>query len=196
LLTKRILDTGRWPSLWTTHCVVPLYKKRSVFVPENYRGIHVTAQLSKVVERLIKRLQIQHLESTVSFGPNQFAYTVGRGARDALALLLITWLKAVSRGRKIGVYCSDVAGAFDRVSTERLLDKLRSKKLRPEMLAVIASWLRQRTAHVVVGGKQSDAFAMNNMVYQGTVLGPILWNVFYEDARKAVAETVHRSGVR
>jgi hypothetical protein len=86
------------------------------------------------------------------------------------------------------VYCSDVAGAFDRVSTTRLLTKLRAKKLRPEILEVLKSWLRQRSAQVVVGGSQSDRFDMSNMVYQGTVLGPILWNVFYEDARKAIGE--------
>ena len=26
------------------------------------------------------------------------------------------------------------------------------------------------------------------MVFQGTVLGPVLWNVFYEDARRAMEE--------
>ena len=56
---------------------------------------------------------------------------------------------------------------------------------------MLASWLRQRSAHVVVGGMQSDTIAMSNMVYQGTVLGPILWNVFFEDARKAIEERMY-----
>ena len=54
LLTICILTTGEWPQLWRQHWVAPLHKKKSVYQPGNYRGIHLTAQLSKVVERLLK----------------------------------------------------------------------------------------------------------------------------------------------
>jgi hypothetical protein len=163
-------------------------QEKSVFDAGNYRGIHLTAQLSKTVERIVKDLYVPYLTSSVGFGPNQFAYTKGRGARDALAQLVLTWIKTLARGMKIGVYCSDVSGAFDRVSTARLIAKLWSKKLRPEIIEVLSSWLRQRTARVVVGGAQSDAFSLGDMIYQGTVLGPVLWNLFYEDARAALEE--------
>ena len=136
----------------------------------------------------MKGMYVPFLTTTVSYGPNQFAYTTGRGARDALAQLVLTWLKALAKGLKVGVYCSDVSGAFDRVKTERLIAKLRSKKLRPEIVDVLASWVRQRTARVVVGGKQSPVFSFSEMVYQGTVLGPVLWKLFYEDARRAIEE--------
>ena len=53
---------------------------------------------------------------------------------------------------------------------------------------MLASWLRQRFAEVVVGGASSVMMALMNMVYQGTVTGPILWNVFFEDARHAINE--------
>ena len=36
---------------------------------------------------------------------------------------------AFEKGLKVLVYCSDIAGAFDRVSKERLLAKLRAKGL-------------------------------------------------------------------
>ena len=54
------------------------------------------------------------------------------------------------------------------------------------MLSVFASWLRARWTKVVVGGVSSDRYDLENMVFQGTVWGPLLWNVFYEDARKAI----------
>ena len=62
----------------------------------NYRGIHLTAQLSKVVERMIKRLFEPYLERTIGFGPNQFAYRAKRGARDAIALLMMEWAEGYS----------------------------------------------------------------------------------------------------
>ena len=53
LLSMCILTSGVWPQLWRQHWVAPLYKKKSVYQPGNYRGVHLTAQLSKGVERLI-----------------------------------------------------------------------------------------------------------------------------------------------
>ena len=51
------------------------------------------------------------------------------------------------------------------------------------LLKVVSSWLEERTAEVVVEGAYSDKAALSNSVYQGTVWGPPLWNVFFEDAR-------------
>ena len=97
-------------------------------------------------------------------------------------------MSALVVGRKIGVYCSDVSGAFDRVRLERLVAKLRKKGIHPQIVEVLASWLEQRFAQVVLGGTSSIMMVLINMVYQGTVTGPILWNVFFEDARHAINE--------
>ena len=102
--------------------------------------------------------------------------------------MVLAWVQTLSLGRKVAVYCSDVAGAFDRVEVHRLIQKLRAKKLHPEMVAVVESWLRERRAHVLVGGQKSSGFTLKDMVYQGTVWGPTLWNIFYEDARRAILE--------
>ena len=93
------------------------------------------------------------------------------------------WILTINSRGKIAVYCSDVAGAFDRVKTRRLVDKMRLKGVHPQLVRLIESWLRQRRANVIVGGEASIEFILRNMIYQGTVLGPILWNVFFEEAR-------------
>ena len=186
LLTICILSAGIWPELWLQHWITPLFKRKSVYMPSNYRGIHLTAQLSKVVERLLKSLYIPYVTSISGFGPRQFAYTVGRGARDALALMVLTWVQALAAGKRIAVYCSDVSGAFDQVPMQRLVAKLHAKGIHPKLVEVLSSWRRQRTAQVVVGGKCSDEMALCDMVFQGTVAGPSLWNLFFEDARHAI----------
>ena len=93
----------------------------------NYRGVHLTAQLSKVVERLFLLMVTPFITTRGLSGLNQFAYTKKRGARDVLALLALKWVAILDKGRKVAIYCSDVAGAFDRVSSKRLLDKLEAK---------------------------------------------------------------------
>ena len=70
----------------------------------------------------------------------------------------------------------------------RQVAKLRAKNLHPHIVNVLASWLRQRSSRVVVGGMCSDVTMLSNMVCQGTVTGPMLWNFFFEDARKALNE--------
>eukprot|EP00959_Pyramimonas_sp_CCMP1952_P032441 681062-Pyramimonas_sp.AAC.1 len=82
----------------------------------------------------------------------------------------------MSEGKVIALYCSDVSGAFDRVSANRLLLKLRSAKVHPQMYNVLKSWLRARTGSVVVQGAVSEPVVMRDMAYQGTVFGPPLWN--------------------
>ena len=93
---------------------------------------------------------------------------------------------------KVGVYCSDVSGAFDRVSMDRLVAKLKKKGLHSQIVAVLASWLEERCANVVVDGEASKVMKLSNMVFQGTVTGPTLWNLFYEDARHAINECFYK----
>ena len=81
-----------------------------------------------------------------------------------------------------------MSGAFDRASADRLVDKLKAKGINNAFALVLSSWLAPRTAHVVVDGVLPDAFELRDMVFQGTVLGPPLWNVYYADARGAILQ--------
>ena len=184
-LARRILSTQRWPQIWTIHWITALFKRGAAFLQKNYRGIHLTAQMSKLVERMLASLFVPQL-SRFAFGDHQFAYRKEHGARDALALYVLHWILAFNSGNKVGIYCSDVAGAFDRVSAAILLRKLRSFGLNENVIGVIQSWLRDRQAFVVVGRAKSRQINLSNMVFQGTVWGPCLWNAFFGDSVWAV----------
>ena len=54
---------------------------------------------------------------------------------------------------------------------------------------MLGSWLLARSAEVVLESTQSEAWTLSNMLFQGTVLGPPLWNIFFKDARDAVRES-------
>ena len=99
-LIRRILHEGRWPELWTMHRAVGLHKRKAVSDPDNYRGIHMTSQISKVAERVLAVFFGPLLERRV-FGANQFAYRKRHGARDAVAFYGCSWVQALCRGAKI-----------------------------------------------------------------------------------------------
>ena len=140
--------------------------------------MRLTSQLPEILERVLDLSFLPFLHSCLAFGPYQFAYLPGRGARDVTAYLVMTWIIGFDALRKFGLHCSDVSGAFDKVSRERLVRKLRANGLHDIALDVLRSWLRPRAAHVVVDGATSDAMTLEDMVFQGTVWGPPLWNVF------------------
>ena len=96
-IMRRILVCQRWPNVWCLHWLVALYKRKSVFDPINYRGVHLTAQMSKVIERVLAVFFAPRLERA-AFGRNQFAYRKAHGARDALAFYLLDWIAFLNAG--------------------------------------------------------------------------------------------------
>lgn len=188
MVAQYILDTGNWPECWQLHWIIALHKKLSVFQPKHYRGVHLTPHLAKVVERIFADVLQPFLTRGRFFGANQFAYTAERGARDAVAYLIMSWIWAMERRKRVAVFCSDVQGAFDRVSRERLCAKLASLGIPEKLVAVLASWLLPRRAYVLVEGATSAEANLRDMVFQGTVLGPLLWNIFFADARDPIVE--------
>ena len=130
----------------------------------------MTSQISKDAERVIAALFVPQLICSGTFGRNQFAYIPERGARDALAQLVLTWISLFGRKRKHVVYCLDVSGAFDKVNLRILLRKLRAREDPMEILLEIQSWLYERKAWVAVGGKFPKDMNIHNMVCQGAVL--------------------------
>ena len=120
-LVRLILAVGEWPKLWRIHWILPLFKRKSRSCPDNYRGIHLTSQLSKVVERFVGNLFLPRVQALEFFGPRQIAYSRGRNYKDALLICVSDWIWALGHKCRIALYYSDVAGAFDRVSTDRLV---------------------------------------------------------------------------
>ena len=154
---------------WIVHWILPLFKKKQPWSPLNYRGVHLTSQVGKTVERLLQRSFGSFLSSDNTTGENQVAYKKERGARDLLAYLVLTWLFGFDKGRKNCLYCSDVAGAFDRVRVKRLVAKLKACGVPEQWLTLFSSWLREREAKVIVGGVCSKTLLLRDMVFQDTV---------------------------
>ena len=174
ILVRIILNTGKWPKVWKVHWIHPLFKRGSQADPKNYRGVHLTSQLSKVVERLLANMVLPFLELTSQLSTKQFAYRRGWGYKDVLLINVCEWLALFEERKGVLLYCSDVSAAFDRVSTERLRQKLFLTRIHPKIFGVLWSWLEQRKSVVLVQACQPEEVQISNQIYQGTVLGPPL----------------------
>ena len=100
-------------------------------------------------------------------------------------MLMMSWILAICKGKKVGAYLSDISGAFDKVFTPYLLAKLYRAGVGETFLNFLGSYLAPRYGRVLVQGASSDKFPIANSVYQGTVLGPPLWNTFFADVDDA-----------
>ena len=140
----------------------------------------MTTILSKIAEKMIALHLVPHLRKH-AFGDNQWAFTTGLSARDLVAMLMMSWILAICTGNKIVAYLSDISGAFDRVFVPILLAKLQRCGIGSTLLKFFADYLAPRHGQVLVQGAYSDEFEIWNSVFQGTVLGPPLWNTFFAD---------------
>ena len=186
---RRLYAEACWPQAWKIHHICPLYKRGSAFLAGNYRGVHLTTILSKIAERFIGAPLMQFLHSGGKFGKNQWAFTPGLSARDLVTALTMSWILGICTGNKIGGYLSDITGAFDRVFKDYLLAKLQAAGVGANYLNFLNAYLQPRRAKVIVEGEASDDFEIANTVFQGTVLGPLLWNVFFSDVQVPASST-------
>jgi len=138
------------------------------------------------MKKMIGNPMCNFLEKSDAWGESQYAFRKGRSSKDVLALITTQWVLALVQQLKVAIYCGDIAGAFDRVRTLILIAKCGKKGISDEALNFLKSYLKPRKAVVVVGGEKSEPLTLENTVYQGSVLGPPLWNTHFADIAKVM----------
>ena len=192
VLVRFLLQKRHWPQIWRLHRIHPLFKKGAVSAATNYRGVHLTNVLSKVVERVVAHHLTPFFDRTGAYGMDQWAFRKKHSCRDLVTLLVCRWIWALDNGFKVAIYLSDIAGAFDRVDRDILVERLRRTGLSEAMIEFLCSYLAPRQAVVVVQGKESAPFTIQNQVFQGTVLGSPLWNVFFKPVDAPIQKKTFR----
>ena len=154
----------------------------------NYRGIHITSILSKIAERVIGVPLLKSFEHLNCFGDHQWAYRNQRSSKDLIAVLMCAWIFAICSDMVIGGFLNDICGAFDHVFRPYLLAKFKALGIGTKYLSFLASFFDKRWGHVCVQGSKSERIELANQVFQGTVLGPPSWNIFFADIINSVLE--------
>ena len=159
--------------------IIPCLKKGDMHDKANYRPISLLPSVSKIFEKIIVT-QIAPLLDQI-FSKFLCGYRRGHSTQHALLKMLMKWQACLANKSKVGAILMDLSKAFDCLSHELLIAKLKAYGFGRNSLRFLLSYLCNRKQRVRCGNISSEWLELNLGVPQGSVLGPILFNLFLND---------------
>lgn len=179
-LVRDSLRRGPIPSSWKKARVVLIPKPgKDPVSPSAYRPISVLPALSKAWEYAIKGL-IEKYIGHDPFHPSQFGFRRGVGMVDATLGITRFAKECARKNRMCGMVAIDVQNAFNSLSWDLILEELGPRGVPSIIRTVIQDYFMGRRVVVYNDQGQVEAGIWAG-VPQGSVIGPFLWNLVYDD---------------
>ena len=145
----------------------------------NYRPVSVLNVFSKFYERIMKEQITSFINSKLSNFLS--AYRKMYSTQHVLIRLIEEWKHNLDKNYVVGAVLMDLSKAFDCIPHDLIIAKLAAYGFDIKSLEYILSYLTNRQQSTRINGIYSIFQIILSGVPQGSILGPIIFNIFIND---------------
>ena len=175
-----------FPSSIKCAVITPAHKKEERTIANNYRPVSILPPISKIFERNMYDQIYAYIDNYLS--PYLCGFRKGFSAQYCLTVMLECWKKAIDKGKLAGALLTDLSKAFDCINHELLIAKLEAYGFDHKSLTYIYSYLSNRMQRTKVNGSSSTWTDITVGVPQGSILGPLIFNIYFNDIFCSIPE--------